>query len=198
MSSIAVTASATGTGTVSLVAPVTNSDRTVTLPDNTGTVVTTGSTAVVSQAMLAAGVAGNGPAFSAYLTSDQTITDAVATKVTFGTEEFDTENCFASSRFTPTVAGYYYVSATLTHRQTNITDAVLAIYKNGSSFKRAAEWGDTSSTQDGLGMSAAALISMNGSTDYLEIYIYSDGTGNATEIGGSTTTYFQGYLARAA
>jgi len=39
MSSIAVTASATGTGTVSLVAPVTNSDRTLTLPDATGTVL---------------------------------------------------------------------------------------------------------------------------------------------------------------
>jgi len=37
MSSIAVTASASGTGTVSLVAPVTNSDRTITLPDETGT-----------------------------------------------------------------------------------------------------------------------------------------------------------------
>jgi len=40
MSSIAVTASATGTGTVSLVAPVTNSDRTVTLPDQTATLIT--------------------------------------------------------------------------------------------------------------------------------------------------------------
>jgi hypothetical protein len=39
MSSIAVTASATGTGVVSLVAPVTNTNRTLTLPDATGTVL---------------------------------------------------------------------------------------------------------------------------------------------------------------
>jgi hypothetical protein len=46
MSSIAVTASATGTGTVSLVAPVTNTNRTLTLPDVTGTVAVQGGTGV--------------------------------------------------------------------------------------------------------------------------------------------------------
>ena len=40
MSSIVVTASNSGTGTVSLVAPVTNTNRTITLPDATGTVQT--------------------------------------------------------------------------------------------------------------------------------------------------------------
>ena len=42
MSSIAVTASATGTGVVSLVAPVTNTNQTLTLPDATGTVLVSG------------------------------------------------------------------------------------------------------------------------------------------------------------
>jgi hypothetical protein len=46
MSSIAVTASATGTGVVSLVAPVTNTNRTLTLPDATGTVAVQGGTGV--------------------------------------------------------------------------------------------------------------------------------------------------------
>ena len=63
MSSIAVTASATGTGVVSLVAPVTNTNRTITLPDVTGTVLTTAT----------AGVPINGPAFSAYQSSSQTL-----------------------------------------------------------------------------------------------------------------------------
>jgi len=44
MSSIAVTGSASGTGVVSLVAPVTNTNRTLTLPDATGTVATAEST----------------------------------------------------------------------------------------------------------------------------------------------------------
>ena len=39
MSNIAVQGGATGTGTVTLLAPVTNTDRTLTLPDATGTVL---------------------------------------------------------------------------------------------------------------------------------------------------------------
>ena len=44
MSSIAVTASASGTGVVSLQAPVTSTNRTITLPDSTGTIATAEST----------------------------------------------------------------------------------------------------------------------------------------------------------
>lgn len=44
MSSIAVTGSASGTGVVSLLAPITNTDRTITLPDATGTVLTSATT----------------------------------------------------------------------------------------------------------------------------------------------------------
>ena len=52
MSLLAVQGGATGTGTVTLLAPITNTDRTLTLPDATGTVVSTGSTAVVTPTML--------------------------------------------------------------------------------------------------------------------------------------------------
>ena len=52
MSNIAMQGGATGTGTVTLLAPVTSTDRTLTLPDATGTVVSTASTAVVTPAML--------------------------------------------------------------------------------------------------------------------------------------------------
>jgi hypothetical protein len=152
----------------------------------------------VTQAKLATGVAGNGPAFSAYKSSDQTVTDAVTTKITFETEEFDTASCFSSSRFTPTVAGYYYILTSLTHRQSNISDAVLMIYKNGAVFKRGSEWYDPSAMPDNMAMSCECLVYLNGSTDYVEIYIYSDGTGNATEVSGVVTSYFQGFLARAA
>jgi hypothetical protein len=66
MSKIALTPSATGTGVFSILSPATNTDRTLTLPDEAGTVLTTAT----------AGVPVNGPAFSAY--ADAT-TQAVAT-----------------------------------------------------------------------------------------------------------------------
>jgi hypothetical protein len=52
MSKIALSGNASGTGTFTLASPNSNSDRTLTLPDNSGTMVTTASTAAVTQSML--------------------------------------------------------------------------------------------------------------------------------------------------
>ena len=52
MSSIAMQGGATGTGAVTLLAPSTSTDRILTLPDATGTVLSTASTSVVTPAML--------------------------------------------------------------------------------------------------------------------------------------------------
>lgn len=52
MSNIAVQGGATGTGSVTLLAPSTSTDRVLTLPDATGTVLSTASTNVVAPAML--------------------------------------------------------------------------------------------------------------------------------------------------
>jgi hypothetical protein len=45
MSKVAITGNASGTGTFTLAAPNSNSDRTLTLPDNTGTILTNATTA---------------------------------------------------------------------------------------------------------------------------------------------------------
>ena len=50
------------------------------------------------------------PAFEAFLSSNQTVTDNTTTKIQFNSEVFDTDNCYDNStnyRFTPTVAGKY-------------------------------------------------------------------------------------------
>jgi hypothetical protein len=56
MSKVAIKGASTGIGTFTIESPATNTDRTLTLPDNTGTILTTAT----------AGVPVNGPAFSAY------------------------------------------------------------------------------------------------------------------------------------
>ena len=149
----------------------------------------------VTQATLATPVAGTGPAFSAYKSADQTITSTVITKVTFDTEIFDTNSNFASSTFTPTVAGYYQVNATVAI-QTSLTITYIraAIYKNGSPYKYII----TTSTSVNVELSGSDLIYMNGTTDYLEIYARGDGTGTLAVISGSTNSSFSAFLARSA
>jgi hypothetical protein len=149
----------------------------VTTADNSGILIlqtasTTALTIDASQNVtLAKGItvgATAAPAFSAHNASSQSISSSTFTKITLGTEVFDTNSNFASSRFTPTVAGYYQINGILRATGTTMTTAVVAIYKNGSVYAY-------QQTLDGITASSAQLvanevISMNGTTDYLELY----------------------------
>ena len=178
-------------GTVTLQAPAVAGSTVITLPATTGTAVVTGSTATVSQSMLAANVAGNGPAFSAYQSSAQTISAATTTKVQFQTKVFDTNINFDNSanyRFTPTVAGYYQVVSNIYVGNT-AQASQLSVYKNGTIYQSSPYF-----VSNGVGVSG--LVFLNGSTDYIEIYAYllTGGTLSAN----SYNTYFQAAMARAA
>jgi hypothetical protein len=147
--------------------------------------------ATVTQATLATPVAGTGPAFSAYQSAAQTLTSSTFTKITFTTEVFDTNNNFASSTFTPTVAGYYQINCGISVG-TTANVIILLIYKNGSNIYKSVNTNpSTVSTVSGSG-----LVYCNGSTDYIEVYgLFVVGQAMAT---GQAETYFNGALVRAA
>jgi len=136
-----------------------------------------------------------GPAFSAYHSANQSIGSSTWTNITFGTEEFDTANCFDSvtnNRFTPNVAGYYQVNAQV---QPNdfYTGVAIAIYKNGSLFK----YGNFYLAGSTGGSVVSTLIYLNGTTDYIECYAAFTGSAQLVA-GGPAFSYFQGFLARTA
>ena len=146
------------------------------------------------QTGLAANVAGNGPAFSAYQTgSAQVFTANTFNKVVLNAEEFDTNSNFDSTtnyRFTPTVAGYYQINGCI--NMAGGANLAIAIYKNGSVFK----YGSGSTTSGITSSNVAAIISMDGSTDYVELYGFSNLT--STLVANLSSTYFQASLARSA
>ena len=134
------------------------------------------------------------PAFSAYLLSNTTITASSVTKVTFDTENFDTNSNFATSRFTPTVAGYYQVNARIgTTASTTPTRVLGYIYKNGSAYHNLGDMNYAGAYSSNGG----AIITMNGSTDFLEIYVFL-AAGVAVIDGGNALTYFNGAMIRSA
>ena len=155
--------------------------------------------ATIVQADLAAGVAGNGPAFSASANAAQTLTNSTFTKLTFSVEDFDTNSNFASSTFTPTVAGYYQINYTVNgNAATSLTRLIGALYKNGSVISRDIDV-TVSAGQNPVCVSGAKIVYMNGTTDYLEIYGFITGTGTLTSGANSTTTnYFSACLVRSA
>jgi hypothetical protein len=141
----------------------------------------------------------NGPAFRAYIDSGQAITSGSQQKVTFGSETFDTNSNFASSRFTPTVEGYYQLNATVRISGSSGTgEIMITIWKNGSEYARGT---NESGTEQGAGwysMQVSDLAYANGSTDYFEIYIQQTSGGNRDTTAGSNISYFSGSMIRGA
>ena len=139
------------------------------------------------------------PAFSAYASSNQSISNATWTAVQCNAEEFDLTSDFDTStyRFTPTVAGYYQVSAAVTFSYTAAADKAFLVYiaKNGSVAKYGNKGSSTGIVYPGA--SASCLVYLNGTTDYINFYAYQNTGGSATAVGLNTDTYFQAYLARA-
>jgi len=185
MSKIAVSSPASGTATYTISAPAGSTDRTISLPDNTGTILTTAT----------AGVPVNGPAFSAYASGATTVPNVTNTKILFAAEEFDTNSNFASSRFTPTVAGYYQINANIYALNTTGVGQLL-LFKNGVLTLG----GPIIPAISALGCltSFSAVIYANGSTDYFEIYFYQNSGSSTTSVAYQAYTYFQAFLARSA
>ena len=180
MSSIVLSGDTSGSVTVSV--PAVAGTNTVTIPATTGTVM----------------VSSNMPAFSAYLSGTQSISNSTATKIAFNVKTFDTNNCYDNTtnyRFTPTVAGYYQISASMDCSATiSQTRAFLGVYKNGAQYAR---------LQDSNGaiiylQSGSVLVYCNGTTDYIEIYGQLNGTSPSFSGGASYATWFTGVLVRAA
>ncbi len=129
---------------------------------------------------LPAGLAVNTPAFQASPSLTQSISETTFTKVDYGTEAFDTNNNFASSTFTPTVAGKYFVYSNLglnTSATSTLSIFWNQIRKNGTGIHHLAIDNRGASTYYAA-ISICAIVDMNGTTDYLEIYTYVDSTNN--------------------
>jgi hypothetical protein len=147
--------------------------------------------ASIQQSYLASGVAGTGPAFSAYSNATQSISSGVFTKVQINYKVFDTATAFDAStnyRFTPLVAGYYQINGAVQYSVVG-TNQLVMIYKNGTEFYRGFQGAVVS-------MSVSGLVYMNGSTDYLELYTYASGGGTLNS--GSALTFFNGAMVRSA
>lgn len=138
----------------------------------------------------------NGPTFSAYQSTNQSIPNATWTKITIDTKEYDTASCFNTSlyRFTPTIAGYYNFTFGVAAGNSG-NGCVVGLYKNGSLYKTT-----SAATLSGFGeqTNGSAQSYANGSTDYFEIYAYQTSGSSATSFAASTSTYFQGCLMRGA
>jgi len=185
MSSVVIAGNTSGT--ITLDAPNVAGTTVLTLPTANGTVLTTANTFA----------AGTGPAFSAYLNSNQAIANETTTKIVFDVESFDTNNNFASGRFTPTVAGYYQISGATRVIASATGEFFITISRNGTIVYRGMN-SNFASANSLVGLTVSGLLYLNGSTDYVEMFVY-QATGASRNITGEPEiTWMTGFLARSA
>ena len=178
MSSLVLTGDTSGQ--VTLAAPAVAGTNTITLAAQTGTLNAAG------------------PAFSAYGSALQSISNTTLTKIAFNTKIFDTNNNYDSTtnyRFTPTVAGYYLITASIGWNGSATGYTSINIYKNGSN---AFNGGYVSNSSVGPVVTASSIFLANGTTDYFEIYC-AQSSGGALSGGSNGAPYtFSGCLIRGA
>ena len=135
---------------------------------------------------------GNTPQFFAYKGSTQSIPNNTMTKVTFDTESFDSDSMFASSRFTPTTAGKYFLFYSL--HNNNQTDYVYSrIYKNGTSGTDQGRFTSYTGADVDEFAKASTIVTANGSGDYFEVYIQQTKGSAQNMAGGESLTFFGGF-----
>jgi hypothetical protein len=144
----------------------------------------------------------NGPAFSAYADATlQTITSGSQQKVLFQVEDFDTDNCYTNSRFTPTVEGYYQLNAEVRLDGSSGTgEIMIVLYKNTSEHKRGTNQSGTSIATNFFAQQVSSVVYANGTTDYFEIKVQqtSGGSMTVTAVNNPAITWFNGCMIRGA
>lgn len=117
----------------------------------------------------------NTPAFSAFRTSNQSLSAATTTTIVFNGENYDTESCFdtATGRFTPTTSGKYFLASQL---RTNYSGSApvneyIQLEKNGTTYA----FGAMRGSGHGYGfLYVGGIVEANGTTDYFSISAYGD------------------------
>lgn len=133
--------------------------------------------------------------FQAKTAADQSLTSGTLTHVSL-TEMYDQDGWVSSPsglRYTPQIAGYYQFVANLwMSASANITEHSAFFYKNGVNTYLGAQLREALGS--GKIVSISAVIYLNGTTDYVELFAAVTGTSPQLL---AAATYFSGSLLKA-
>jgi hypothetical protein len=157
-----------------------------------GNTTITGNTAVTGTLTVGGVLVGSGPVFSVYRNAARNANQNAWAAVIPDTEEFDSASCYdtTTGRYTPTVAGYYQINGQVAVGGSN-GEIIAAIYKNGAAYKNGnrAPSGAASSN-------VSSIVYFNGTTDYVELYIFYTGSLTSLATGSTTQNFMNGVFIR--
>jgi len=193
-------------GYVDLQAPDVAGAGSITVPNLSGTLLTSASDSSDFPSAILTSTSDITPSASPVfdmrgINTDQDISAETWNKVTMNTSTVDTNSMIdlTNNRVTPTVAGYYAVSGMIRINFDTLTQIVLVgIRKNGSEVAAVQYQLGSDNIQNGQYPIHTTIVQCNGTTDYIELYGY---VGDAATFSDITTTsqssILSGFLVRA-
>jgi len=133
------------------------------------------------------GMSNLAPYFHVYLNSSQTTADTALTKVELDGEVFDSNNQFASYKWTPSSGTYFVYAQARFQINAATTNLGATIKKNGSDLFSSHTYGYYYTTTHVFG-----TVSMNGS-DYLELFAVQNSGSTQNISNASDQTFMGGY-----
>lgn len=189
------------TGATPVVATITQgSGVTVTNGAGTITIAATGSGGTVTSVATGIGLSGGTitttgtvrqaipQAAYGYASGDTTVNAGATTKIALAATRYNYGSAFdtANSKFLPTVAGLYQVNVCArVDNPTALGVYQIDIYKNGSRYSSGQQL-QNASTQP-CHIIGSTTVDMNGSTDYIEMYVINSGAGSITVTDAGTS-----------
>ncbi len=120
----------------------------------------------------------NTPCFWVAKDATQSIAGDTQVQLTYEEELLDSAGAFASSTFTPQVAGYYFIYAQARFNSNSDADQwKMELYKNGSSVNVGSTVTRTQQTAQ-----VSGLIQLNGSSDNVKFYVYHNLSGTNIDV----------------
>lgn len=110
--------------------------------------------------------------------------NAAFAKIVWDTEEFDTNNNFATGTYTVPVAGFYQFNSYV--NSITSTTLIISIFKNGAELKRGQQ---TPGISGGIGVATFVQLA---ASDTIEVHFYGGVT--AAIDTGAGTNHFSGFL----
>jgi len=140
-----------------------------------------------------------GAAFNAKAGSTLGLSNITWTKVPLNTENYDSDGCFDNAtnyRFTPTTAGYYKIFASIRVTAGAVRALQVGLYKNGSWIQgNYSDFGGTT-TIGHLSKTFSAILPFNGSSDYIELYVWAQFNSASLTIQNGEDTSMSGHWIR--
>lgn len=179
MSKVTIHSNPAGLGSLNLKGPQVATDVDILIPGRAGQMMVTG------------------PCFSAYRSAAGTAAPGYS-KIIADAEEYDTDSAYdvSTGRFQPLVPGIYQVNAKIEINTTTATAVAAAIYKNGTLAYLGGVSIGSAAAYPGAGLGAQVVL--NGSTDFIELYMFSSNASAIAYVTGVGRMFFQANLVRPA